>query len=292
MVLSNKSGPGWKGVALYDSHTDTPVRMAQVDGVIRVPVSNPAVSDQLRDFVPTGTTPVHCFGRQVITSAKTNVDIWGGPTDTQPEPDTSGYALFVKSDDAQDDTDVGAGVPGTGAHTVHIHYMDTAYAEQTVSASLNGTTEVDTGVTDCIFVTEHHVTGFGAGGGIVATGNIDCLAGSGGAVVSRVQAAGNQSMSTMCVVPAGKKMELRGWHAYGTAATTKLASIRPRASMHDGVSNPGVYHFLGDGEFKDFSSPWLSMSDTLPEKVAMKMSGWTTGAITIGGGYFGWFEDV
>jgi hypothetical protein len=41
---------GIKGVALYDSHTDTPVRMANVDGTIRIPVSSVSVGQD-----PTGT---------------------------------------------------------------------------------------------------------------------------------------------------------------------------------------------------------------------------------------------
>jgi len=231
------------------------------------------------------------FGEHDLASGN-NLDVWGGPTDIQPEPVTAGYALFVESDSIQDDTDVGAGVPGTGAHVIHIHYLDTSGAEKSVSATLNGTTPVNTGVTDCMFVQQHHVTSFGTGGGIVSAGNIDCTNTSGGAVVSRVSAAGNQSMSTMRQVPAGKKLIVTGWHTYGVAATTKIANLRLRSTAHDGVLNRGVYHFHDSSRVKDSSSGHIPLQFECPPLATIKISGWTTGTISVAGRWGGYLEDV
>ena len=44
VIKSETSGPGIKGVALYDSHTQTPIRMAVINDVTRLPVSSVLVS--------------------------------------------------------------------------------------------------------------------------------------------------------------------------------------------------------------------------------------------------------
>jgi hypothetical protein len=235
-------------------------------------------------YLPPAANVFFGFGEHEYSGTKTNADLWGGPTDIQPEPDTGGYALYIKSDSTDDDT------TGDGAQTIHVHYLDTAGAEQTVSADCNGTAEVDTGIADCMFVNQHHVIDHN-GTGLVATGNIDCLAGSGGAVVSRITAAGNQSMSTMKQVPAGKTLVVTGWHVYGTAATTKIANLRLRSSAHDGVLNAGVYHFHDAARVKDSSSGHIPLQFTCPSLATVKISAWTTGTIDCTGRWSGYLEN-
>lgn len=219
------------------------------------------------------------FGEHTITGIANNIDIWGGPTDTQPEPDTGGYAPFVISDSVEDDPDKGGSVPGTGAHEVHIHYLDTAGAEQSVTVATNGTAEVDSGITDCMFVQEHHATVIGTN--LVSVGNVDILAGTGGAVVSRVSAAGNQSMSTMRQVPAGKTLVVTGWHGYAVVGTTKIVNLRIRSSAHDGVLNAGVYHFHDSARLKDSSSGHIPLIFPCPSLATVKVSGWSSGTIDV-----------
>lgn len=214
------------------------------------------------------------YGEHEFSGTKTNADVWGGPTDIQPEPDTGGYELWVESDSTDDD----AG--GDGAAVVNIHYLDTSGDQQTVSATLDGQTPVDTSVADCMFVNQHHVTSHN-GTGIIATGNIDCTSGTGGDVVSRITALGNQSMSTMKQVPTGKILVVTGWHAYGTAATTKIANLRLRSSAHDGVLNAGIYNFHDSIRVKDSASGHIPLQFVCPALAVVKVSGWTTGSIDV-----------
>jgi len=249
-------------------------------------VVEPPFSDQIAQGLVPGTSTFFGFGEHSISGSSNNVDIWGGPTDTQPEPDTGGFALFVTSSSTSDDGDPA----GVGAQTVHIHYLDTSGAEQSVSATLNGTTEVDTGVSDCMFVQQHHITAVGSNN--VAVGDVDCLAGSGGAVISRVSAAGNQSMSTMKQVPAGCRLTVTGWHAYGVAGTTKIANIRIRSSAHDEVLNTGVYYFHDSARVKDSTSGEVPLSVIVPALAVIKISAWTTGTIDVGARWSGYIETI
>jgi len=233
----------------------------------------------------TGATPFFGFGEHSFSGVSINEDVWGGPTGIQPEPDTAGYALWIVSSS----TDDASG--GNGAEVVQAHYLDTAGAEQTVSANCDGQNPVNTGVTDCMFVNEHHVISHN-GTGIIATGNVDCTKGSGGAVVSRVTAAGNQSMSTMKQVPAGKELVVVGWHIYGTASTTKIANLRIRSSAHNGVLNPGVYHFHDSGRVKDSSSGRILLEFVCPALATVKISAWTTGTIDVTARWRGVLYDV
>jgi hypothetical protein len=233
------------------------------------------------------------FGEQEITGAQANYDVSGTGQQTQPEPDTGGYTLFAVSSSVEDDTDTGGATPGTGAHVIHVHYLDTSGVEQSTSITMNGTAEVQPSpaVTDCMFVNQHHVESFGDGGGILAAGNIDCLAGSGGGVVSRIAAAGNQSMSTMKQVPAGKTLVVRGWHGYGTAATTKTANLRIRSTAHDGALNAGVYHFHDSARLKDFGSGHIPLQFICPSLSTIKISAWTSGTIDVTGRWAGWLQN-
>ena len=222
------------------------------------------------------------FGEEDVSGAA-NVDIWGGPTPIQPEPDPAGYEMFVVSSDAGDTA------AGLGAQTVMIIYLDTAGVTQLTTATMNGLTEVSTGITDCMFVQEIHV--MTAGGPKVGIGNIDCLAGSSGPVVQRIGASGNKSMSTMKQVPAGKELILTGWFGCGVAATTKIANIRIRSTSHF-MNYPGLYHFISNCRVKDFASPFIPLNNTIPPLATVKVSAWTTGTISISAQWNGFLRDV
>lgn len=228
------------------------------------------------------------FGEHTISGAQNNVDIWGGPTNIQPEPDPTGYSLYVISSSG-DDTGISS-PQGIGARSVEVHYLDTAGVQQEVTVILNGTTEVDSGVTDCMFVQEMHSNAVGTNS--VAVGNVDALAGTGGAVVQRITATGNQSMSTMRQVPAGFNLIITSWRAVGAAATTKRASMRIRSSDHDGISTPGVYHFRDVTKVKDFATSELSLRYLVPSLAVLKISTWTDGTIDVSAGWTGFLEPT
>jgi len=250
------------------------------------------VTTHLSNMVPGNQRLVHpdsvvCgFAETEITGVTNNADIWAGSgaAAIQPEPDTGGYAIFVKSSDATDN------LTGVGVRTVEVHYLDTAGLEQSVSVDLNGVTEVDSGVTDCMFVQDHHATAVGTT--LVSVGTVDCLAGSAGAVVSRIPIAGNQSLSTMFQVPAGKKLIITGWLAAGVASTVKIATLRLRTSSHGEVSAPGIYHFINSTRVKDFAGPWIPMNKEIPALACVKISAWTDGTISLSAQWCGQLENV
>lgn len=241
----------------------------------------------------TGTVADHfeAYGEATITGAVNNADLWSGyaASAVQPEPDTAGYALWVESSSLADN-----GTSATGALTVDVHYLDTSGAQQTTTATLNGQTPVDTGVSDCMFVNDFHVETVGSG--LVAAGNVDCTKGSGGAVVSRILAAGNFALSTMRQVPAGKRLYLLGWHGVGVAATAKFSTLRIRSSTHlrDHANAAGVYHFLDVTRVKDFATGWLPfpVPQVMQPLSTIKITAWTSGTNDISGSWRGWIEDV
>lgn len=224
------------------------------------------------------------FGEQNISGTVNNVDIWGGPTIHQPEPDLGGYTLYVVSSNGADT------LAGTGAQRVEVHYLDTAGVEKFVDVEMAGVAVVNTGVTDCMFVQNHHA--YQVGTNLVSVGNIDCLNGPTGAVVSRIGVAGNQSMSTVRQVPAGKRLVVTGWHADGVASTSKIAILRIRASENNGVSNPGVYLFKASSRVKDSATGHLPIRFIIPAFAVIKISAWTDGTVGVSAQWQGYWESV
>lgn len=224
------------------------------------------------------------FAEKEISGVSNNIDIWSGPTDIQPEPDTNGYALFVESDSPNDT------ILGSGIQSVNVHYLDTTGVSQEIMVELDGVTPVDTGVTDCMFVQEFHAATVGAG--LVAAGNIDTTSGSAGVVTQRILVATNQSMSTMRQVPLGKKLILTGWSGAGVATTVKIANIRLRTSSNDRVSIPGVYLFLDSVRVKDTSSPWTPLIYEIPAFACVKISVWTDGTLSMSAKWNGYLQNA
>jgi hypothetical protein len=222
------------------------------------------------------------YGEVSIALTSDNIDVWT-PGGVQPEPDTSGYTPYVKSTSAADTA------AGTGARKVMVHYLDTDGVAHMGWATMNGVSEVafttkDGGgsvITNCMFVQNHHNVMLGSGG--VAAGDVDVVAGTSGPVVSRVPEAGNFALSTMRQVPVGHKLAIYGWHASATAGNTKEAVVRVRASQMGGEVFPGVYHFLDTVRLKDSSSGWLpfAVPKIIPALATVKISTWTTGAISV-----------
>ena len=303
-IVSGSSGPGWKGVALYDSHTNTPVRMAQFNGVTRVPVSSVLVDSSGNELSSVSTQggvslkvsneadPADGFRGygEVVNANGNNIDVWVGPTAIQPEPVPGGYQLWVESTSAADN-----GTSTTGVLTVEVHYLDTSGAQQSTGPiTLDGQTPVNTGITDCMFVNTFHALTTGTG--LVAAGRVDCTQGSGGAVVSSIAVAGNWALSTMRQIPTGKQLCLAGWHiSSGVSAGGKLATVRLRStSDEDGVLVPNVYLFKDTVILRDSAQGHIPVSPKIivPALATIKISTWTSGAVNVAGRWQGWLEDV
>lgn len=217
-----------------------------------------------------------------------NKDIWSGfgASAVQPEPNPSGYTVWLDSSSAND----AAG--GSGARTVGFQYIDTSYNQQLAGPfTLQGTTAFATTVTDCIFIQEFYALTVGSG--LVAAGDVDALDAEGGNVVSRILANGNYAMSTMRLCPDGYQYRVEGWHGDGVAATTKECILRPRGTFREGTDEPpgvneaGVYHFKATGRVKDSAIPWRPFAEPVrvPARATFKISGWASGSIDISAGW-------
>lgn len=227
------------------------------------------------------------YGEIILGGALNNQDIWE-PGGTQPEPDTSGYSPFVKSSTLND------AAAGTGIRAGRIGYLNTSGDMKEGTFIPNGTTEAvcldesGNAITDCMFVNAHSASDVGSG--LVADGNVDILAGSGGSVVSRIAIAGNRSLSSMRQIPDGFALQLKGWHASATAnAASREALIRIRASQYEGDSTPGIYHFIDTIRLSQGPSGWIIIDPfiVIPSLAVIKISTWVTAAINVSGTYGG-----
>lgn len=110
--------------------------------------------------------------------------------------------LDVTSGSAEDDTDKGAGVPGTGAHTVRITGLDADYEEISEDIDLNGVGAVTT-TAEFLRVNDMRVIAAGTGG---ANAGIILAKGHGGATVyAHIAAGANGTQQAVYTVPAGKQ---------------------------------------------------------------------------------------
>ena len=171
-ILSDTSGPGIKGVALYDSHTNTPIRMSQINGVTRVPTSavlvdssgntltsttTPAQTDpgivvrpvpsnfemDVKKGLVTGHTSFDKWGRlnniDTTTGIVPPIDVWNGATIYTGFPTGAAETIEVFSADNND----GAGT-NAGLLSLRLFGLDASGVEQEVDVDLNGTTPVPT----------------------------------------------------------------------------------------------------------------------------------------------------
>jgi hypothetical protein len=217
-----------------------------------------------------------------------NIDVTHLPTNIQPEPVTGGFQPNIISSSASDASG------GDGVDEVTVHYLNTAGVQAFEVLAVTGQTQNFMTATDVMFVQETHSSSI-VGTGIVAAGNIDVR--NGVAVVNRIEATGNQSLSTMRQVPAGHNFILEGWHGFAVAAAGgKIARIRIRSSWHrnQGENQPGIYHFIDPVGAKDNGTGWLVFPKPIliGPLATIKISVWTTGVMDISGAYRGYLEPI
>jgi len=113
--------------------------------------------------------------------------------------------MDIVSSSAEDDPVKANTNPGTGVHTVTLHYLDDAFTEKTEDINLNGTTAVATTATDIYRVQNIRAKVCGTGG--KAAGNIT-LSEHGGTTYKYGYIATGHTRMRQCVwtVPAGKTL--------------------------------------------------------------------------------------
>jgi len=183
-----------------------PVTMASDQPSISVFIAGP----------PPGQTQLIRFGR-LTTSATGSFFRMEATTYTEPG---SAVQRSVSSSSASDTS------AGTGARTVEITYYDNTLAGPfTVTLTLNGTTAVNTGVTDIRFIESIKIKTVGSNGSNVGIITLFGSTGGGGGTVGTIAAADNQTF----------------W-AHHYIAVSKTASLRTFLNGVRGGNQGGGFH--------------------------------------------------
>ena len=230
--------------------------------------------------------------RESMGTTVSGEDIWRGndltpaPTShtTIPTPASAGEQMEVVSESASDSS------IGTGVQSVTIDYLTATGAEpRSVIVTLAGTTPVQLPAS-IRFVQDMHSYTTGVNG--VAAGHIKVRQTSTpGRVYNMIAQGGNKSLVPLRMVPAGRLLLLRSWHA--EEAQSKRCAFRIRSTSIHGDRRPGVFLFKGVGYLKQTTSGDIPLQVAIPELAIVKVSGWPVVSGAEGStGWWGFLVDL
>lgn len=150
---------------------------------------------------------------------------------------TAAAVVELVSSSVEDDPDKGAGVPGTGAHTVKVSGLDANWDEIEETVSLNGTSAV---VTTQAFLRINFAEVMLAGTGLTNTGDITLRNASAGATQRFISTGRGQTEAAIYSVPAGHEFLLDGWYATARDASGTSAAdidVRVRHNADNGAEH-------------------------------------------------------
>lgn len=225
--------------------------------------------------------------KRTATVQNVRVDLWDGPTGTYVPPATP-IQMQVVSTSASD------GVAGTGAQTVHIHYLDNNYNVNSVIVTMNGTTPVLTIPTNIIRVNGFHVTSVGSSGAAVGTISLQAV---GGAVTyGLISATHNRARMPVFTVPAGMVGYIKNWQVSSASAAAAIVEVDLRATCHDGLLLPGVF-IMQDQAVGQYIIENVTYDPPLviPAMTDVKCTAISAGATdnsTVAANVTGWYEPL
>lgn len=200
-------------------------------------------------------------------------DMWRGndltpaPTSTTtiPIPADIGEQMTVVSESASDTA------AGTGIQTLRIEYLDATGNQQTEDITMNGTTGVNTVATDIRFVNDMYALTVGTGG--VAADNVKIYkTGTVGLVYNMIALGGNKSLVPNRMVPLGKTLIIKDWHA--TEAQNKRSIFRLRSTDMNNVLLPRVFCFKDTALLKQSTLGLSALDIAVPALSIVKVSVW------------------
>lgn len=225
--------------------------------------------------------------KRTATVQNVRVDLWDGPTGSYIPPATP-IQMQVVSTSASD------GVGGTGALTVHIHYLDTNYNTRSMLMTMNGTTPVLTVPTNILRVNNFHVNSVGSSGAAVGTISLQAV---GGAVTYGViSATHNRARMPMFTVPAGMVGYIKSWQVSSASAAAAIVEADLRATCHEGLLLPGVFIMQDQAvgqyiiENVQYDPPIV-----IPAMADVKVTAISAGATdnsTVASNVVGWYEPL
>jgi len=153
---------------------------------------------------------------------------------------------------------------GTGARSVTLTYLDqNMNGPYTVTVTLNGTTAVNTGVSNICFIEEMKVETVGSTGANVGTISLRSTTGGGGTTIASIAPGNNQLFYAMHYVPSGKTTYVTGIStgndgtnvAHGAEFTIRakkmLVSDAPEIQVSDFINQFGQ----ANGLFRSWETP-------------------------------------
>ncbi len=169
-----------------------------------------------------GHNKLRTFGQRTgLSTAATGDDVWEGTATTIPIPAAAGEQMTIVS------TSVNDTAGGTGVQSVDVMYLDDSGNVQTEVRALNGTTPVNTVVTNIRFINAFHSEATGTGG--MAAGTISIYrTGDATRVYSVLTPGGNRALTCTMMVPVGKTFYCDSFCTSG--ASGKPLSVRFRAT--------------------------------------------------------------
>ena len=235
-----------------------------------------------------GITAINKFGRnpdidQAASATAVNLgrSVWDGGiagAANWVEPTTARTHQIV-STDADDDTDGGG--TNAGARTVEIFGLDSAYARQSETVTLNGTSNVATANT---YTMVHRMVVRSAGATGYNEGDITATADTDGTVTAKITATFSQTLMAIYMIPAGETGYMTSWkaelHKAGGDATYADVFLMSKAFGEvwrirdiDALSSDGGGHVQQPyNPYKTFQAKELIMVIANPSKDGQDMS--------------------
>jgi hypothetical protein len=163
----------------------------------------------------------HKFGfNPAVSTTEESVVPYGGLANFPLVATYPGAQMEVISDSASDDGDPA----GTGANTVTVYYLNSAGAEKTWTATLNGATAVASGagVVDIWRINGFRVKTMGTGNS-GAAGNITVQELDNAPVFSQILPGATRAYNSQYTVPAGKRLMITDWSCTSGGVTQDKA---------------------------------------------------------------------
>lgn len=233
-------------------------------------------------------TPFSAYGRYVATGGEVNHILWPDGIFNIPAP-TGVQMSFVSTgvNAAQDSA------AGTGARTIHVHYLDANLNPQTETIALNGATPVLSAATNIRFIQCIHILTAGSGKAFAGT----LVVSNGGVTYSQVEAGARRCASSARMVPAGKKLYVigaNGGSISGTAAAGAQIKISSTWFEDVDLTTGLIFMPFGSIGLQDttvaYTFPMPAGPFPAGTIVAMELS--VDKAATLTGDWFGWLENA
>lgn len=256
------------------------------DGDVTTPYQPLQVQREFSHAIATGEvagSSRFCGHAEKAINSVDAADLWGGAADIQPIPASSGIQLQFVSTSANDT----AG--GTGIRTIEAHFILADGSEAIENITMNGVTPVLTSNTDIQFINIAHAETVGTGK--LAAGDITIESVGGATEFSKIATNFNQTMSTLRMVPSGKRLLITDFNA--SELLDKKATVRLLTTSHSGALTSDVF-LCKHSTFVKANSISRSINPPInvPAGGIVKVGVWTSQAVEVEANWSGYLEAV